>query len=422
MPLARFALYERGVEIYLAPTADDSDDWHASLRHIARESRAFVLSSCSFQRASSYPADVPLADGNELIDRGGSAILAPDGSYLAGPLWDEEGILYADLEPSVLHAARQRFDPAGHYHRPDVLSLTVTLARHDLGDRGRRGRLRRLDGARAGAPRARRDASSSSTRPAPSGRAPAATHGSRAPRTVTSSGTRTSRSGRRTLWLELQEETGTQIWEPVGVAWFAQTDDGFEAQSRVTLEAAGVACEWLSPDDARSLYPSLGVDDLSARAVRARFRRPLRAPGDAAAGRGRHPARRPARDARREPSPTRRAPTSWSGPAARGCRSSSPSTSSSGSRGETSSSSAPTARGAARPASATTTRRSTGTASSAGSARRSHRTSPARRSTPTGSTGCRCRRSSRPRARTPRSGSRRSPTHRSSARASASTS
>ena len=63
MPLARFALYERGVEIYLAPTADDSEDWHASLRHIARESRAFVLSSCSFQRASSYPADIPLADG-----------------------------------------------------------------------------------------------------------------------------------------------------------------------------------------------------------------------------------------------------------------------------------------------------------------------------------------------------------------------
>jgi sarcosine oxidase len=68
----------------------------------------------------------------------------------------------------------------------------------------------------------------------------------------------------RTLWLELQEETGTRIWEPVGVAWFAHTDDGFEAQSRVTLEAAGIRCEWLSPDDARDLYPSLGVDDLSA--------------------------------------------------------------------------------------------------------------------------------------------------------------
>ena len=126
MPLARFALYERGVELYLAPTADDSEEWHYSIRHIAREARAFVVSSCSFQRASSYPADVPLAEGDELLDRGGSAIVAPDGSYLAGPLWDEEGILYADLDPALLHAARQRFDPAGHYHRPDVLSLNVT--------------------------------------------------------------------------------------------------------------------------------------------------------------------------------------------------------------------------------------------------------------------------------------------------------
>ena len=66
MPLARFALYESGVEIYLAPTADDSEDWHDSIRHIAREARAFVLSSCVFQTASSYPDDVPLAEGDEL--------------------------------------------------------------------------------------------------------------------------------------------------------------------------------------------------------------------------------------------------------------------------------------------------------------------------------------------------------------------
>ncbi len=125
MPLARFALYESGVEIYLAPTADDSDAWHDSLRHIARESRAFVVSPCVFQRASSYPDDVPLADGPELLGRGGSAILAPDGTYLAGPLWDEEGVLVAELDPERLYAERQRFDPAGHYHRPDVLSLRV---------------------------------------------------------------------------------------------------------------------------------------------------------------------------------------------------------------------------------------------------------------------------------------------------------
>lgn len=126
MPLARFALYQSGVEVYLAPTADDSESWHESIRHIARESRAFVLSSCVFQRASSYPEDVPIAEGPELLGRGGSAILGPDGEYLAGPLWDEEGILYAELDPQRLYEERQRFDPAGHYHRPDVFRLEIS--------------------------------------------------------------------------------------------------------------------------------------------------------------------------------------------------------------------------------------------------------------------------------------------------------
>lgn len=126
MPLARFALYQSGVEIYLAPTAEDEETWQISMQHIARESRSFVLSCCVFQRASSYPDDVQLADGDELVGRGGSAILAPDGTYLAGPLWDEEGILYAELDPQMLYEERQRFDAAGHYHRPDVLSLKVS--------------------------------------------------------------------------------------------------------------------------------------------------------------------------------------------------------------------------------------------------------------------------------------------------------
>jgi nitrilase len=125
MPLARFSLYESGVEIYLAPTAEDSEDWHDSMKHIARESRAFVLSCCVFQRASSYPDDVQLAEGDELIGRGGSAILGPDGAYLAGPLWDEEGVLYAELDPQRLYEERQRFAPAGHYHRPDIFRLKV---------------------------------------------------------------------------------------------------------------------------------------------------------------------------------------------------------------------------------------------------------------------------------------------------------
>ncbi len=129
MPLARFSLYESGVEIYLGPTADDGDAWQATLVHIARESRAFVVAPAHFQRASSYPEDFPLRElieGMDVIGRGGSAILAPDGSYLAGPLYDEEGILYAELDPARLLEERQRFDPAGHYHRPDVLRLTVT--------------------------------------------------------------------------------------------------------------------------------------------------------------------------------------------------------------------------------------------------------------------------------------------------------
>ncbi len=129
MPLARFALYESGVEIYIASTADDGDFWQATLRHIALESRAFVIAPCHFQRAGSYPADFPLQrllEGRDVLGRGGSAILAPDGSYLAGPLYGEEGILYAELDPARLAAARQRFDPAGHYHRPDVLRLSVT--------------------------------------------------------------------------------------------------------------------------------------------------------------------------------------------------------------------------------------------------------------------------------------------------------
>src|SRR6266404_8904918 len=129
MPLARFAIYEAGVEIYIASTADDSDAWQATLIHIARESRAYVVSPCHFQRTAAYPDDFPLRaelDGDELLGHGGSAIVAPDGSYLAGPLYGEEGILYAELDPARLLGERQRFDPVGHYSRPDVLRLEVS--------------------------------------------------------------------------------------------------------------------------------------------------------------------------------------------------------------------------------------------------------------------------------------------------------
>jgi len=129
LPLARFALYESGIELYVASTADDSEEWQSTLVHIARESRCFVIAPSHFQRAASYPDDFPLArllEGVDVIGRGGSAIVAPDGSYLAGPLWDEEGVLYAELDPAQLDGERQRFDPTGHYHRPDVFRLDLT--------------------------------------------------------------------------------------------------------------------------------------------------------------------------------------------------------------------------------------------------------------------------------------------------------
>jgi nitrilase len=128
MPLARFSLYESGVEIYIASTADDGDAWQATLVHIARESRAFVVAPSHYQRAESYPDDFPLhelLDGVDLLGRGGSAILGPDGGYLAGPLYGDEGVLYADLEADRLYEERQRFDPAGHYNRPELLHFEL---------------------------------------------------------------------------------------------------------------------------------------------------------------------------------------------------------------------------------------------------------------------------------------------------------
>jgi nitrilase len=145
MPLARFSLYESGVEIYIASTADDGDAWQSTLVHIARESRAFVIAPSHFQRASAYPEDFPLREeleGQDVIGRGGSAILDPGGSYLAGPLYDEEGILYAELDPARLFEERQRFDPAGHYHRPDVLRLRVKAPRDGHARRHAPGRAR----------------------------------------------------------------------------------------------------------------------------------------------------------------------------------------------------------------------------------------------------------------------------------------
>jgi nitrilase len=130
MPLARTWMYQQGVQIYLAPTADARDSWQATIRHIACEGRCFVLSCNQSVRKSDYPPDWP---GREELDSlpdaawrtGGSAIVGPYGDYLAGPLDDEEGILYADLDLAELTRAKFDLDVVGHYARPDVFRLTV---------------------------------------------------------------------------------------------------------------------------------------------------------------------------------------------------------------------------------------------------------------------------------------------------------
>ncbi len=129
MPLARMAMYSKGLDIYLAPTADTRDSWQATLRHIACEGRCFVLGCNQFVTKSMYPPDLQgvedLADQPEIVCRGGSAIVGPLGTVLAGPLYDQEGILFADLDLAEIPRSRFDFDVAGHYARPDVFRLIV---------------------------------------------------------------------------------------------------------------------------------------------------------------------------------------------------------------------------------------------------------------------------------------------------------
>lgn len=130
MPLARFALYAQGVEIYIAPTWDEGDTWIASMQHIAAEGRCWVLGSSNCLQAKDIPADFPMRatlypDENEWVNPGDSVIVNPTGKIVAGPLHESYGILYADCDPSAAQAARRTLDVAGHYGRPDIFSLSV---------------------------------------------------------------------------------------------------------------------------------------------------------------------------------------------------------------------------------------------------------------------------------------------------------
>jgi nitrilase len=127
MPLTRMAMYNKGVEIYLAPTADSRESWQSTMQHIALEGRCYVLAANQFVSKSNYPPgfEEDLANEPEIMCAGGSVILSPFGEVLAGPLWNQEGILTAELDFSILAKSKLDFDVIGHYSRNDVFNFSV---------------------------------------------------------------------------------------------------------------------------------------------------------------------------------------------------------------------------------------------------------------------------------------------------------
>lgn len=131
MPLARVAMYEKGIDVLLAPTWDNSDEWVPTLRHIAKEGQVFVVGVTAHLRGSDVPRDLPKADemyggSEDFMSKGNTTIVAPGGSILEGPLIGEEGVVTATLHLDRIAAGRRSFDPTGHYARPDVLKLEIS--------------------------------------------------------------------------------------------------------------------------------------------------------------------------------------------------------------------------------------------------------------------------------------------------------
>lgn len=129
MPLARVALYEKGITIYISPNTNDNPEWQATIRHIAIEGKCYFINSDMLVRRSSYPEDLKtgadLASLPDLVCRGGSCIVDPYGHYVTEPVWDREEMIVADLDMQLPAACRMEHDAAGHYSRPDVLELIV---------------------------------------------------------------------------------------------------------------------------------------------------------------------------------------------------------------------------------------------------------------------------------------------------------
>jgi nitrilase len=130
MPLARFAIFAQGCEIYIAPTWDEGGTWLSTMRHIALEGRCWVLGNGSSMRGKDIPTDFPdrkrlFPDLESWFNPGDSVIVSPGGEVVAGPLHEKHGILYADCDPARAAAAKRTLDVAGHYGRPDIFRLEV---------------------------------------------------------------------------------------------------------------------------------------------------------------------------------------------------------------------------------------------------------------------------------------------------------
>jgi nitrilase len=133
MPMLRMAMYDKGITIYCAPTADDRDAWASTMRHIALEGRCFVLSACQHITRGAFPQDYDCALGDDpatVLMRGGSLVVGPLGEVLAGPDFAGETILYADIDLGEVVRGKYDFDVAGHYARPDVFRMTVDETPH----------------------------------------------------------------------------------------------------------------------------------------------------------------------------------------------------------------------------------------------------------------------------------------------------
>ena len=120
---------KKGITIYISPNTNDNPEWQSTIQHIAIEGKCYFINADMIVRKDSYPSDLREAEAirqlPEIVCRGGSCIIDPYGHYVTQPVWDEETILYADLDMNLPAACKMEHDAVGHYARPDVLELIV---------------------------------------------------------------------------------------------------------------------------------------------------------------------------------------------------------------------------------------------------------------------------------------------------------